>query len=301
MDPRSLKIAAIIIALELIGVVTYQLVGNAHAPFDRTRHVLTISFVPAESNEQMKGEYEPLRDYLRVELGMNVRITTSTDYSGVIEAMRRGDVDVARLGPLSYVLAEREADAEVFACELRNDGQTTYHGLIMVPFDSPIQDIDDLEGKTVGFVDPASTSGNLVPTYMVWKQTGQMPNEFFGKLRYLGSHDATLLAVRNQTIEAAVSNTFILEKLTRTGHVSPETNRIIATSPPIPGTPLVWRKSLDPALKDRVREAILKAHDHTDVSPMQRFQRYVATTPADYQIIRDMVDELKLQRSQLLE
>ncbi|MGK7958353.1 MAG: phosphate/phosphite/phosphonate ABC transporter substrate-binding protein, partial [Crocosphaera sp.] len=167
---------------------------------------IIMGLIPAEDNEEMLNKFEPMRAHLEEKIGMPVKVFQATDYAGVIEAMKRDRVDIAWFGPLSYVLAEQEADAEAFAVGVKEGGTSTYQSMIFVPGDSSAKSIADLEGADVAFVDPASTSGSLVPSYMVKKSTGEMPDQFFGKVTYAGSHDAAQLAVKNKTVAAAGSN-----------------------------------------------------------------------------------------------
>ncbi|MDO9168346.1 MAG: phosphate/phosphite/phosphonate ABC transporter substrate-binding protein, partial [Methylobacter sp.] len=165
---------------------------------------LVMGLIPAENNEEMIQKFEPMRQYLELKTGEPVKVFTATDYSGVIEGMKKGRVDIAWFGPLAYVLAEKEANAEAFAVGVRSDtGLSTYRSLFVVPEDSEVKSIADLKGKSVAFVDPASTSGGLIPTYLVKQATGQMPKEFFGEFTYAGSHDAAEMAVKNKSVDAA--------------------------------------------------------------------------------------------------
>lgn len=310
MSKRSIvRALSIGLALILLALLTLQSgppgdvpgTGSSTDPADPdARTGLTLSFVPTESNDELAVEYDPIRAHLEESLGLKVTIFTSTDYTGVIEAMRKGRVDVARFGPLSYVLAESEADAEVFAVEVRNDGQPTYRSLFVVQADSPARTLLDLEGKQVAFVDPASTSGNLIPRYMVEQATGKTPEQFFGKLIYAGSHDAAELAVKNRTVDACASNDITYDKMAKRGIIGPDTSRIIARSDPIPGIPIAYRKGLDPDLKEKIRRAVVTAHEKTRVSGQDKFIRFDPASPADYEMIRSLVERLKLGREQLL-
>ena len=125
-----------------------------------------MGLIPAEDNEEMLAKFEPMRAHFEKKMGMPVKVFQATDYAGVIEAMKRDRVDIAWFGPLSYVLAEQEAEAEAFAVGVKDGGTSTYQSMIFVPADSPAKSIADLKGADVAFVDPASTSGSLVPSYM---------------------------------------------------------------------------------------------------------------------------------------
>jgi phosphonate transport system substrate-binding protein len=61
---------------------------------------------------------------------MKVELFVASDYSGAIEAMRAGKLDIALFGPFSYVLAAEKANAEVFAVE-KVSGATTYKSIIV--------------------------------------------------------------------------------------------------------------------------------------------------------------------------
>ncbi len=164
---------------------------------------LTIGLLPAESNEEMVETFEPVRAYLEERLGEPVRVYTATDYTGIIEAMRKRRIDVAWYGPMSYYLAEREANAEAFVIGVRRGGTAKYRSIISVPAGSDARALEDLRGRTIALVDPASTSGGLMPAYMVKHATGLVPEEFFGHVIWAGTHDAAQLAVKNRTVEAA--------------------------------------------------------------------------------------------------
>lgn len=261
---------------------------------------LVMGLIPAENNEEMVKQFEPMRAYLESKTGQKVKVFTATDYTGVIEAMRKKRVDIAWFGPLSYYLAEQEAGAEAFAAGIRKGSEShTYKSIFVVPGDSDIKGIQDLKGKNVAFVDPASTSGGLMPTYMVKKATGMMPQDFFGKFTYAGSHDAAELAVKNKTVDAAADNDITYGKMLKKGLITKKTNRVLLESDPLPGSPLVYRKDLPKDLKAKIREAILNAHKDIQVTGYGELSHYVAVTPADYQVVRDMVRELGLKKEDM--
>ena len=64
---------------------------------------LIMGLIPAENNEEMVQRFEPMRAYLEKKIGQPIKVFTATDYTGVIEAMRKKRVDIAWFGPLSYV------------------------------------------------------------------------------------------------------------------------------------------------------------------------------------------------------
>jgi phosphonate transport system substrate-binding protein len=261
---------------------------------------LVMGLIPADNNEEMIKTFEPMRAYLEKKLGQPVKMFTATDYAGVIEAMKKKRVDIAWFGPLSYILAEQEAGAEAFAVGIREGSNSpTYKSIIVTPCDSGIKNIMDLKGKNVAFVDPASNSGGLMPSYMVKQATGKMPQEFFGKFTYAGSHDAAELAVKNKTVDAAADNDITYPRMLEKGLITKESNCIIAESTPLPGSPLVYRGDLPTELKAKIRDTILNADKEIKVTGYGKISHYVAAGPKDYQSIRDMIKVMGLKKEQL--
>jgi phosphonate transport system substrate-binding protein len=262
---------------------------------------LTMAMVPAEDNEQIAETFEPMRKYLEDELGRPVDVSFATDYASVIEAMKQKKVDLAWFGPLSYVLAEREAGAVAFAIGVKEGGGSTYYSYFVVPGDSPARTLDDLAGKSVAFVDPASTSGGLVPTYIIRQKYGKTVDEFFDRLIYAGSHNAAELAVKNKTVDAAATDSIVYERMLAKGLIAPETNRILHRSDPLPGSLLTYRSDLARGLKEQIQELIVSAHKHIDVTGYDNdIVRYDKADPSNYDVIRNMVRELNLTNDQLL-
>ena len=263
---------------------------------------LRIALVPSDDTEQMMAGFEKLRAYLEKTLGMPVEVRKVTNYGAVIEAMRKDRVDVAWYGPTAYVLAEKEADAEAFMVSVDKKGVTTYQSYILVPSSSTAKSIKDLAGKEVAFVEAASTSGGLIPSYMILNETGQ-PAAKFCHINYVGNHDAVVNVVKNASVAAGATNNLTVDRMVEQGKVKPSDFRILEKSDPIPGSPMAWRKSLDPALKEKIADAIMaspKALGTYSIAGFGEIASFKRSSPADYQIIRDLVKKLDLKREDLL-
>jgi phosphonate transport system substrate-binding protein len=257
--------------------------------------VLKMGLIPAEDQEEMMKRFGSTIAYLEKKLGIKVEPFMATDYSGVIEAMRSKKVDVAFLGPFSYVLAADVANAEAFAVGVRSNGKSTYQSIIVAHKDSGIKTLNDLRGKDFVFVDPASTSGNLFPRVML-KKAGIDPEKDFKSVTYAGGHDAVELAIKNKKVPAGADNDITYEKMVKEGLISPEENIIIAKSDPIPGSPIVWRKDLPEDLKQKIKQAFLNMHneDPQAVSGYGEIIRYDEARDSDYNIIRETAKILNL-------
>ena len=65
---------------------------------------ITVGLIPSEDSRAMISQSKPMMDKLSQALGMPVVPFVAADYNGVIEALRSKRLDVAYLGPFSYVL-----------------------------------------------------------------------------------------------------------------------------------------------------------------------------------------------------
>ncbi|MGB3329801.1 MAG: phosphate/phosphite/phosphonate ABC transporter substrate-binding protein, partial [Thermomicrobiales bacterium] len=155
---------------------------------------------------------EPLAQYLQDWLGIPVHYTTGTSYNAVIESMRAGHTNCGTVGSFSYILAVQEANAEALAIGVSTRAETpvydpsispAYYSVISVKKGSGINTIADLKGKTFAFVDPASTSGHLIPkAYLL--TSGINPDTEMQTI-FAGGHPTSALALWNGKVDAAAS------------------------------------------------------------------------------------------------
>ncbi|WP_081263263.1 phosphonate ABC transporter substrate-binding protein [Pseudomonas putida] len=254
---------------------------------------LRIGLIPSEDAQSMIESSQQVLDQLQAQLGMPVKPFVATDYNGVIEALRSRKLDVAYLGPFSYVLANQVAGAEAFAVAVtRKTGKSAYHSLIISRADSPIKSLADLKGHTFAFVDPSSASGHLFPKAGL-EQAGYTPESTFSRMIFSGSHDASILAVANRKVDAAAVADRILATALAQGSVKQGELKVVWTSPDIPESPMVWRKDLDPALKQKLAAALANVKDVPwgDQGMLDGFQ---PTTDAAYDVVRDTATVLDL-------
>ncbi|MYZ41809.1 phosphonate ABC transporter substrate-binding protein [Schauerella aestuarii] len=254
---------------------------------------LTIGLIPAEDSQAMIEASKQVIEQLQQQTGMKVKPFVATDYNGIIEALRAKKLDVAYLGPFSYVLAASVANVEAFSVAVtKKTGQSAYRSLIVVRADSGLNTVDDLKSRTFAFVDPSSASGHLFPKAGL-EQAGYNPDKLFSRVVFSGSHDASLLAVANKKVDAAAVADRIYASAIAKGQLRQDDLRVVWTSKDIPESPMVWRKDLDPAVKAKVAKALANIKDVPwgDQGMLNGFQ---PTTDAAYDVVRDTAKVLKL-------
>lgn len=272
----------------LLGSPLLSLAPSAHAA-----DLLTVGLIPSEDSRAMIANSQVMMDQLSKALGMPVKPFVAADYNGVIEALRSKRLDVAYLGPFSYVLGATVAPIEAFAvAETKKAGRTFYHSLIVAHKDSGIRTVADLKGKNFAFVDPSSTSGHLFPKAGLMK-LGFNTEKDFGRVIFSGSHDSNAVAVQNRKIDAVAIADRILDAAIAKGLAKREDLVVVWKSDPIPESPTVWRKDLDPALKKRIQAAFLEVKN-IPWSDQGELNGFHPTNDAAYDIIRETAKSLNL-------
>jgi len=216
---------------------------------------INFGVLSTEASSNQKKNWEPFVAQMSKALGIKVNAFYASDYAGVIEAMRFNKVHLAWFGNKSAMEAVDRSNGEVFAQTVSRDGSTGYYSHLIVHTDSPYQKLEDVLkcDKTLdfGIGDPNSTSGFLVPTAYIFAARDIEPKNCFKTVRN-ANHQANSMAVANKQVALATNNSEDLQRMEKTAPEARQKIRIIWTSPLIPLDPLVWRKDLEPALKNRI-------------------------------------------------
>lgn len=218
---------------------------------------IKVGLIPTEGGADIVKRFKPLMEHLEHELGIKVEGTSAADYAGLITAMANKHLDFAYFGPKSYVEAADRAGAEALVLELDAQGQPGYHGIIITKKGSGIKTMSQAKGKLFAFTDPNSTSGCLVPNVLFSRDMKVKPNEYFKEIKFSGSHGASILGVKNGTIDVAATNDIDFARMAEKGAVNKEDFNILWTSDLIPGAPMCARNDLPSSLKAAFRGAVL--------------------------------------------
>ena len=237
---------------------------------------ISFGIISTDSAAAQRDRWEPFFRDMEKKTGLTVKSFYASDYAGVIEAMRFNKVQVAWYGNKAAMEAVDRANGEIFAQLMYADGTYGYHALLITHKDSPYKSLDDVfaNGKNINFGigDPNSTSGFLVPTYYVFSQRKVDPREVFKTVRN-GSHGANIQAVLAKQLDVATNNTEDYGRLEATKPDQASQIRVIWKSPLIPSDPFVWRKDLDSASKEKIRNFVLN---------------YAKTDPAEKLILKNI-------------
>ena len=206
-------------------------------------------------------------DYASKELGVQFKLFTAAEYSGIMNGLVAGQVQVGWLGASSYASVWQNCKCvEPIAGAQDVSGGMGYNSVMIVKTDSPYQKFEDLKGKTVARNDANSTSGFTIPTYS-WAQMGTPIDSYFNS-PLSGGHQQTVTGVLNGTFDAGFTWTTVndgfgaLRKMIDKGMLKRKDIRVIWTSPLIPTPPVVIMSSLPQAMKTDLIKLFLRLEEN---------------------------------------
>ncbi len=238
--------------------------------------------------------YKRFLDYLSSKLGMPVEFVDKENYAEINKMIREDSIDVAFVCSGPYVDGHDEFGMELLAAPVAY-GETVYYSYIIVRKDSPVKNFRELKGKTFAFTDPLSNTGKTVPTYMLARME-ETPETFFRKHIYTHAHDKSIRAVADGIVDGAAVDSLIWEYAVRKKSEYALKTRILEKSAPNGIPPIVTRKNLDPALKEKIRRIFLEADKDPkgkEILGGMMIDRFVTVRDDLYDSIRDMKRRIK--------
>ena len=258
---------------------------------------LTFAIIPTEESVAELQLYKPVTDRMAKLTGKKIDFFMPTSYASVVEGMLSKFVDVAVLGPYTYVIANsKDPTIEVFATYAKRPGHMQeegpgYRGVLISKKGSKYTTIDSLKGSLLGLTDPGSTSGNLMPRVAFTKVIGMDLEEFFGKVVYTGSHELSSVAVVQGKVDAAFVASHRFDNVVNKGEASLAGVNILWKSDPIPQDPFVYRNTLCSDIKSKIRETFIDLKGQPGAKKFLdnvKSNTFVEMSSDDYNIIRDL-------------
>lgn len=235
--------------------------------------VFTIAYAPNESTDQSTDARNGLAEDLEELLGCEVEEIQASDYNAIIEALRTGQADMAYMGANAIALGSERANVEpiVMKAEDGDPAKAVYQSLLITnSANKDINSIKDVKGHTIAFVDPESTSGNLVPTSEIIKTFPEdelnmdklhTNDAFFTAVSYSGSHQAGIQAVAKGDVEIAPVSNQILASEIASGNVNEADIKVIHESGTIPAEAMVVAEHVDDETRQMLTD-FLVAYDN---------------------------------------
>ncbi|MDZ4020202.1 putative selenate ABC transporter substrate-binding protein [Pseudomonas sichuanensis] len=246
--------------------------------------VLRVSAIPDEAPTELLRKFKPLGEYLEKQLGMEVKFVPVADYPAVVESLASNRLDLAWLGGFTFVQVHLKDPTATPLVQREQDAQFTSKFITANP---EVKSLKDLKGKTFAFGSISSTSGSLMPRYFMLKEDNIKPEDYFSRVAYSGAHDATVAWVAAGKVDGGVLNASVWQKLVDAGKVDTSKVKVFATTPTYYDYNWTVRGNMDPALKEKIKQAFLALDpakpEQKAILDLQAASRFIETKPENYQ------------------
>ncbi|WP_160007402.1 phosphonate ABC transporter substrate-binding protein [Rhizobium sp. 18055] len=271
--------------------------------------VLRIGLDGGENEADQVRRTECVKPGLIAATGVSeVQIFPSPNYNGVIQGLLGGTIDLAMMGASSYAsiyLKDPAAVTPVLTTK-QEDGSTGYYSIMVARKDSGIKTLADAKGKKLGFADPDSTSGYLVPNVTLPKDVGMPVKQYFSETGFGGGHENLVLGVLDKKFD--VGTTFgsatgdwaqgytsgNLHIMVSKGLLDMDDIVQVWKSPLIPNGPLMVSNKLSDDIKKKVT-AYFAELPKTDKGCFESFTGggYIDWSPVDQSFYQTIIDARK--------
>lgn len=251
---------------------------------------LTLQIHPYLPAGELLNRFAPLSKYLSEKAGVNITCKISKDYREHIDMVGQNRVDVAYMGPASYVIMTKKYGQKPILARLEINGTPLFRGVIVARENSPVKTLHDLAGKSFAFGDPHSTMSYFLPLSML-KEAG-IGTDALARHNFLSSHQNVALGVLMGDFDAGAVKEEVFYEFRKRGL------RDIAWTPRISEHLFVASSTLPPETAGRLRKALLSLHDKSVLSSIKSdVSALVPADDSDYDNLREIL--LSLEQTDL--
>jgi phosphonate transport system substrate-binding protein len=228
-----------------------------------------IGILGGENEADRLRNFQCMTEKLPAALGVEkVSLFPAADYDGVVQGLLGGTLDYAELGASAYAkvyLAKADA-VEPILTTVQTDGSSGYYSIMVARKDSGITKIEDVKGKKLGYADPDSTSGYLVPLVTLPEALGAPVDQVVASTGFGGGHENLVLEVVKGTFDVGTTwgsgvgdfkdgyTSGNLRKMVDKGVLNMDDLVEVWKSPLIPNGPIVVRTSMNEDMKTKFKQ-----------------------------------------------
>lgn len=301
MIKKCILVMGLVVSLLTIGMLTSC--APKEAELGTEENPIIFSFVPSGDTPEIIESADIMADLLAEKTGYVINGEVATSYAAVIEAMGTGKAHMGTLATFAYILAHEKYDVDCALVSVRY-GTPYYKGQIIAGVDTGIKTLEDIEGKTVCWVDATSASGYIIPRIML-KAVGVDPDTDLAQQIEAGSHDAVALSVYKGDCDCGATYIDARDKIEEDYPDVKEKTVLVTESPEIPNDGLQFIKDFPADMRAKIVNAFLEIMETEEgVEAMGRAYGWEAVIEKDdsfYDEFRKILDASGIDVEELAE
>lgn len=280
-------------------ILTIGACTGERGPLGSKKNPVKVFFVPSVDAQMISEKSKIVETYLEQKTGLEIETAIPSSYVAVVEAFGTKRADVASLNTFGYILANQKYGTEALITVIRH-GHATYKAQIVAKSDGPIKKLEDINGKKFAYVDPASTSGYLLPAKL-FADKGVKPSETV----FANKHDNVITMIYQGQVDAGATfysppaDGKIQDARRLVLPQYPDIEKkvsIVALTEEIPNDPIVFRKDMPEEIKSKLVDAFL-SFVQTEEGKKAFYDLYGVTelkkiSDSEYDSVRQMLTSL---------
>ena len=256
--------------------------------------VINVGVLPDMSSGELRHRFKNLVMYLEQKTDMKFKFIPSNSYQEMLEQFILGKIDLARFGGYTYLKANEAVGAVPL---VMRDIDLKFRSYFVCKTESKYTSLSELKGIRFGFGSKLSTSGHLMPRYFLIRKH-IIPENFFKKIIYTGTHENTLNSILNNKIDAGVVNAVIYRKLMKSHPKKYAKLKVFVKTPYYADYVWTVKNNLPENIKQKILYAFLDLSDANKVDAQilesVGANAYLPATVNDFQQLLRVAKQLKL-------
>jgi len=266
---------------------------------EKETYTINYAYLPQFSHRVSFARHNPLVEYLRKETGLPLKQIFPDTFDEHMKMVGQGKIDISFSNPMAYVKMAHRYGARAFARIIEEHGKPSFRGHIICRNDNQaIQSLDDCRGKRWIAVDPTSAGGYLFGLGHFFDHG--IKKEDFAEIAFSpgpgGKQEKVVLAVYAGRYDIGTVREGALTVVAEKIDVSEI--RIIASTQYYPGWVYAVRKGLDPAVVEKIREALLRLDrrnpEHQPILRAAHFSGAIASADKDFEPVRELLRKVQI-------
>jgi phosphonate transport system substrate-binding protein len=274
---------------------TIDLSKRGEVTVDRPDHAITYAYLPQYAHTVSYERHHLVIEYLSRVTGLTIRQVFPDTFDEHMHMVGRGLIDLTFSNPFIYTKVADRYGARAFARIVEPQGQENFRGQIICRADNHnIKTMADLKGKRLIAVDPTSAGGYLYPWGLILENG--LRKEDFSEITFApgpgGKQEKVVMAVYSGKYDVGLIREGTLNILKN--KIDLTKIRVLAYSPWYPGWVYAARKGLDPALVEKIKQALLalNMNNPEDKAILEKagFIKVVPAQDADFNRVRRLAN-----------
>jgi phosphonate transport system substrate-binding protein len=257
----------------------------------RPENAITYAYLPQYTHTVSYERHHLVIEYLSRVTGLTIRQVFPDTFDEHMHMVGRGLIDLTFSNPFIYVKIADQYGARAFARIVEPQGKEKFRGEIICRADNPnIKTLADLKGKRLIAVDPTSAGGYLYPWSLILDSG--LRKEDFAEITFApgpgGKQEKVVMAVYSGKYDVGLIREGTLNVLR--DKIDLKQIRILAYSHWYPGWVYAARRGLDPALVEKIKQALLalNINNPKDKAILEKagFVAIIPAKDADFDAVR---------------